>query len=298
MAKWYWTDSLPICYIITTVIGYSSLLLVSWLNCHLSLYKFPKISHLGAAQPELQFFAFVCMLQALFFTFMVHYVYCVWKLIVPKHLLIKPAYWMGMLSCIGLVIIGCFQVNEAPDIHFSGAVLCFILGGFYFIITTLITLGLKAKDPYFDRIFRWRLFLTTLVVLCIAAMVLTMSVKRHIFNLDPQFETTEEVQGCKNITYLKMSNRYYDWEMYSSLSEWISCIIYLLYVYSYRHEVKLIGKATTTIEVKTEMKFSTIISQNLPKYDRHGWKPLDDNDNEEGSGSLLSNESAEPTVLS
>ena len=62
---------------------------------------------------------------------------------------------MGMLSAAGLVIIGCFQVNEASDIHFSGAVLCFILGGFYFIITTLVTCALKNKDNYFHHIFRF-----------------------------------------------------------------------------------------------------------------------------------------------
>ena len=35
MGKWYWTDLVPIIYVVLTVIGYSSLLLVSWVNCHL-----------------------------------------------------------------------------------------------------------------------------------------------------------------------------------------------------------------------------------------------------------------------
>lgn len=292
MVKWYWTDLLPITYCALTIVGYSSLLLVSWVNCHLSLYKFPKISHLGAAQPELQFFAFLCILQAISFSGTVHYVFYVWKLIVPKHKLILPAYWMGMLSAAGLVIIGCFQVNEASDIHFSGAVLCFILGGFYFIITTLVTCALKNKDNYFHHIFRWRLCLTVGILAGMVAMVLTMSVKQHIYNIDPQTPTTEEVEGCQNISYTKMSDNYYQWELYSSLSEWISCGIYLLYFYSYRHEVKLIARATTSIAIKSDMKFASIVTNNLTKYDRHGWAPFDDQDNE-GTGSLLSNESAD-----
>ena len=99
---------------------------------------------------------------------MVHYVYNVWKLVIPKHKvhftffsiiyaffqLIQIAYWMGMMSVSGLVLIGCFQVNQAADIHFSGAFLCFILGGFYFCITTLITCSLQTKCAYFKRIYR------------------------------------------------------------------------------------------------------------------------------------------------
>ena len=56
----------------------------------------------------------------------------------------------------GLVLIGCFQVDEASDLHFSGAVMCFILGGFYFILTTVITKQLKEKDKYFEKIYRYR----------------------------------------------------------------------------------------------------------------------------------------------
>ena len=51
------------------------------------------------------------------------------------------------------------------------------------------------------------------------AMVLTMSVKQHIYNIDPQTPTTEEVEGCQNISYTKMSDNYYQWELYSSLSK-------------------------------------------------------------------------------
>ena len=61
-----------------------------------------------------------------------------------------------MISMAGLVLIGCFQVDEASDLHFSGAVMCFILGGFYFILTTVITKQLKEKDKYFEKIYRYR----------------------------------------------------------------------------------------------------------------------------------------------
>lgn len=65
----------------------------------------------------------------------------------------------GMISMAGLVLIGCFQVDEASDLHFSGAVMCFILGGMYFILTTVITKQLKEKDKYFEKIYRYRYLL-------------------------------------------------------------------------------------------------------------------------------------------
>jgi len=209
--------------------------------------------------------------------------------VVPKHKLTTPTYWLGMLSGFGLVIIGCFQVNEAADIHLSGAILCFILGGFYFCLTTLVTYALRKKDSYFERIFRWRSFLTFAILGCIFAMIFTMSIKQHIYNKDEPFETTEAIEGCQNISYTKMSDHYYQWEMYSSITEWISCGIYLLYVYTYRHEVKLIGRAGTAIAFKTEM--SAIVANNN-KFGRHGWAPFEDQDRE-GTGSLLSNDSAD-----
>lgn len=51
-------------------------------------------------------------------------------------------------------------------------------------------------------------------------MIFTMSVKQYIYNYDPQTETTELFGDCKiNITYIKMSDHYYAWELYSSLSK-------------------------------------------------------------------------------
>lgn len=115
---WHWIGSVPIIYIFITCAGYASLLYISYANCHLEsgynlwpiityidvtvpiftyhslhiillpfiisitkrVFNFPKISHLGAKQPELQFFAFLCICQAICFGLMVHYSYQVWKL--------------------------------------------------------------------------------------------------------------------------------------------------------------------------------------------------------------------------
>lgn len=63
--------------------------------------------------------------------------------------------------------------------------------------------------------------MTSVILLCIVAMILTMSVKQHIFNIDPSEPTTEQVEGCQNISYIKMSDKYYQWELYSSMSKYI-----------------------------------------------------------------------------
>ena len=51
-------------------------------------------------------------------------------------------------------------------------------------------------------------------------MILTMSVKQYIYNKDPQEETTISIAGCQmNVSYIKMSDHYYSWEVYSSMSK-------------------------------------------------------------------------------
>ena len=57
-------------------------------------------------------------------------------------------------------------------------------------------------------------------------MIFTMSIKQHIYNKDEPFETTEAIEGCQNISYTKMSDHYYQWEMYSSISKSKDNLIY------------------------------------------------------------------------
>jgi len=300
----YWIGGVPIVYCALTIIGYASLLCVSWSNCHLEGYRFPKISHIGAKQPELQFFAFLCICQAITFGITCHYAYQVWRLMLHKSKLARVTQVCGMISMAGLVLIGCFQVDEASDLHFSGAVMCFILGGMYFILTTVITKQLKEKDKYFEKIYRYRCGITVVIVLLMVIMILTMSVKQYIYNKDPQEETTISIAGCQmNVSYIKMSDHYYSWEVYSSMTEWVSCAIYLMYFYSYRHELKMIGGSSTQILIKDDFELARLV-QNSRKYMRaNGWAPLghaghtnstDRDDEEEDehaeSGSLLENE--------
>lgn len=299
----YWIGLAPIAYCAITVIGYATLLCVSWANCHLEEYKFPKISHIGAKQPELQFFAFVCMLQAICFALTTHYAYQVWRIVLLESRLLKATYYSGMFSVTGLILIGCFQVDQASDLHFSGAVICFILGGCYFIMTTIVTRFLRQKDKYFDKIYRYRCAITVLVAICMFIMILTMSIKQYIFNKDkPDFEEkTMSIVGCQfNITFIKMSDHYYSWELYSSLTEWVSCVVYLFYFYSYRHELKMISTSTTLIGIKDRYELAKLVHNNRMKnYSRAGWAPLDrgcsgeDDDENAESGSLLENESFE-----
>jgi len=291
---WHWIGSVPIIYIFITCSGYAGLLYISYANCHLRVFNFPKISHLGAKQPELQFFAFLCICQAICFGLMVHYSYQVWKLMLKNSKLARFTQITGMISTAGLVLIGCFQVDEAADIHFSGAVMCFILGGVYYILTTVITRYLREKDAYFNQIYRYRCIFTGFIILLMIIMIFTMSVKQYIFNYDPHTETTELFGECKiNITYIKMSDHYYAWELYSSLTEWVSCIIYMLYLYSYRHELKMIGASSTQIQIKEDFELARIVAQTR-KYERNsaGWAAVNQlsGDDQAESGSLLEND--------
>ena len=75
-------------------------------------------------------------------------------------------------------------------------------------------------------------------------------------------------------------------------AEWVSCVIYMLYLYSYRHELKMIGATSTQIRIKDDFELAR-----ATKYESRGgggWAAVnqlsgDDQDQAE-SGSLLDNE--------
>ena len=51
-----------------------------------------------------------------------------------------------------------------------------------------------------------------------------MSIKQYIYNKDPREEMSVKIAGCAmNISYIKMSDHYYSWEIYSSMSKY--CIL-------------------------------------------------------------------------
>lgn len=124
-------------------------------------------------------------------------------------------------------------------------------------------------------------------------MIFTMSVKQYIYNYDPQTETTELFGDCKiNITYIKMSDHYYAWELYSSLTEWVSCVIYMMYLYSYRHELKMICGSSTQLRIKETFELARLVAQSR-KYERQGgWAAVNQlsGDDQAESGSLLEND--------
>merc|ERR1719245_2969472 len=98
MTAWHWTSIVPSIYIISSITGYAVLLYLTYSNCHLRVFAFPKISHLGAQQPESQYFAFVSITQATSFCFMVHYSYQIWKLLMKKNELAKLTMILGMVT--------------------------------------------------------------------------------------------------------------------------------------------------------------------------------------------------------
>ena len=77
------------------------------------------------------------------------------------------------------------------------------------------------RTIWFNNHFCFRCGITVVIVLLMVIMILTMSVKQYIYNKDPQEETTIQIAGCQmNISYIKMSDHYYSWEVYSSMSKW------------------------------------------------------------------------------
>ena len=79
------------------------------------------------------------------------------------------------------------------------------------------------------------------------------------------------------------------------IAEWVSCVIYMMYLYSYRHELKMIGAASTQIQIKDDFELARLIAQSR-KYERtqggQGWAAVNQlsGDDQAESGSLLEND--------
>ena len=124
-----------------------------------------------------------------------------------------------------------------------------------------------------------------------------------MFYISPQLEGTgrNSLEKIQNLWTTQVKT---EQVLIQFLAEWVSCAIYLMYFYSYRHELKMIGGSSTQILIKDDFELARLV-QNSRKYMRaNGWAPLGhaghtnstDRDDEEEedehaeSGSLLENE--------
>lgn len=129
------------------VIWSSSTFIVSYI---IALFKrdvdviFPYISDTGANPPESCIFGLMTVITA--FTGMIT-MYTRYKFVEKQNertgdvspCLNKTAFWIGMLSCLGMCFVATFQETTITTVHDAGALLFFVSGVVYTILQTVMS---------------------------------------------------------------------------------------------------------------------------------------------------------------
>ena len=211
----------------------------------------PFISDTGTIPPESCIFGQLLNVGALFFAITAYVRYRQVQFLQSMVEIKLNKKWnisgliLGILTSIGISIVGNFQETAILFIHMIGACMAFGIGSWYIIIQTRISFyfrHLYRKHPEFNigrKMLYFRIFLSvcSLILTTIAAifMVLAMS----------QFKG-------KNIACWKEEDGGFIYKVIATFAEWILGFCFLCYILSTTNEYKLIEYE--------EIRFKTKIS--------------------------------------
>ena len=149
-------------------------------------YMFPYISNTGTTVPASCYFGFflnltsVCAIMTMFHQhrFLENHE----SLMIPTtssslstnryfHAINDVAFFVGMLSGLGVTIVANFQTSSVSLIHYIGAAMVFIVGGVYCWMQTYLAFVLYKKSNY-RKMFILRLFLASFLTLSLIILVI------------------------------------------------------------------------------------------------------------------------------
>uniref|UniRef100_A0A8K9UPT9 DNA-damage regulated autophagy modulator 1 n=1 Tax=Oncorhynchus mykiss TaxID=8022 RepID=A0A8K9UPT9_ONCMY len=219
-----------ICFLpISLVIMSSSTFIVSYL---IALFEhdvdviFPYISDTGAEPPESCVFGLMTVITA--FAGMAT-MYARYKFVeklnetaggVPPALN-QAAFWIGMLSCLGMCFVATFQETTIIQVHDAGAILFFVSGVLYTILQSIIS---YKAFPYGCSLAlcRVRTGMATMAFLAVPPTIICALLHR-----------TEDKDNVFHLV--------------SAVSEWIVVFSFIFFFFTYIHDFKKF-----TLKLRTE----------------------------------------------
>ncbi|XP_068159985.1 DNA damage-regulated autophagy modulator protein 1 [Drosophila tropicalis] len=136
----------------------------------------------------------------------------------------RVALWFGMISCLGISIVGNFQETNVRMVHFIGAFFCFGCGSLYFWVQALISYLIFPMAG--TRIFaHLRLGMSVGCTILFILMAVT-GVMSHIL-----------FKGENPRKWYPSDGGWY-FHVVSSISEWVMATIFSFYILSFTHEFR------------------------------------------------------------
>ncbi|XP_073987211.1 uncharacterized protein isoform X2 [Rhodnius prolixus] len=225
---------------------------------------FPYISDTGTLSPE------SCVFTQLLNTTSILLACCVYirHLQIQKQIELKwnlkhklklnrIATYCGYVSCLGLDIVGNFQVSNLKEVHYIGAVLCFIGGSIYFIFQTTFSFHLR-KENATSAIFVIRF------VLCIFCVILVIT------TLIPAVIASKQYRGVHSKKFWEPADGGYAWHVVSTTSEWMLAFTQSSLVLTFLPEFKTVTIRSPVlknyVKIAVGINYLILASSGLNKY--------------------------------
>ncbi|CAG2054224.1 unnamed protein product [Timema podura] len=139
------------------------------------------------------------------------------KLIKPRTNLIVA--WLGAASCLGISIVGNFQVSNEKLIHAAGAGMCFICGTAYFCMQTWFSYRLKSYLNSAAMMY-FRGTMCILSILLCGISLIAANISFHLYKGENKRKWRPEDGG-------------WDAHVVSTVSEWMLSIIFCTFILTY-----------------------------------------------------------------
>lgn len=215
---------------------------------------FPYISDTGGNAPESSVFTFLLSLSGYAAAILIYVRYKqileynkedIYRVLAMN----KYSLYMGIISCLGVIVVSAFQDTDVITVHLIGAGMAFVGGLIYMGIASKISLRLRVPS----RLAWTRILITTV---CFIALILTL-VNAYIANKEePSMEDMEHkhpnctVRPFPHYTrrpwpgYWKPCMAGYVYHVVSAVSEWTMALSFLVFFLTYVGDLRKITMET------------------------------------------------------
>ncbi|KAB0801643.1 hypothetical protein PPYR_03829 [Photinus pyralis] len=203
---------------------------------------FPYISDTGTFSPESCIFGQMLNTGAILIAILVYIRYRHVRLLCERHSLstkIKKgntiSTWTGVLSCIGISLVGNFQETNILLVHLFGAILAFVFGSIWQCCQTWIS---HKIYPHAGQIIINRGRIVSSII-CIACCIGTFGC--GVISI-------VQFQGRDVTKWTKTDGGYY-WHISSTINEWILAVSFLTFISSFSWEFRHIDIHEPEIDI-------------------------------------------------
>ena len=152
------------------------------------------------------------------------------------HALNDISFFIGLLSCFGMMIVACFQETNVLSIHMVGAVMAFVLGIIYCWFQCYLSFAMVAvssKTNLFVRI-----ILSTCATICFLMVVVGARCARS---------QADKGKPIINLDW-KSKDPGYAAHLVSTFAEWIMAVCFVLFFVTFYHEFKTVE---SNVDIRT-----------------------------------------------